>query len=261
MKIDKLDSKQMPQVIGLGVITVGLFGWAAFSLLGGLSPAPAPSSAAKGEKTVAAAAHPDRPGVQVTQNSVTPASLSPGAAAVTGTAPGAPGAAAGLPGLVGSQYNPDPFRSPMNKAAAATAAKQVEAPKQPVAKAAATAKAAAPISAPPLPNLSARAPQWAGAAPAGFAPVTAAPAPVQPPKPVRPELQVTGVIAGEGIKEMATVRLGSEERIVQVGDRVSDATAYKVRKIAADGLVLASGKDSFFVALGAKQLAAKEAGK
>ena len=235
MKMEKLDSKQMPQLIGLGVVSVVVFGWAAFSFLGGMAPAASQGAAKPAD---AAKASDGKAKVEVAQASTVGgapgAPAAPGAPGTPGQ-PGDPGAVPSVPGMpgAGGEFNPDPFKSPYKKdMVAPKPAAEPKADKNP---------------APALPELGFQAPQWTPAPTEAPAPAPAAPAP-----PARPDVLVTGVIAGEGVRDMATLKVGTEERILQVGDRVTDATPYKVRKIAPDGVVLAPGKDSFFVALGAK---------
>lgn len=92
---------------------------------------------------------------------------------------------------------------------------------------------------------------WPGEAPPREFPGALDPdRPVAPPAPERPAVVVTGVIdAREGV-DMALVQLGTDRRIVQVGDVLGNN--YRVKRIGLDGVLLVNGKDRFFVGLGAK---------
>ncbi|MCC2669039.1 MAG: hypothetical protein K0Q72_1510 [Armatimonadetes bacterium] len=226
MKMQKMDPKQVPQVIGLGVISAGVFGYALFNFaLGGPKPTtavePAPKSGAAVTSVAAAAG-----------------------AAEAGTVPGAvPGAGPGgvqvvqntppalqLPG----QYNPDPFRSS-------------EKPEPSVVVAPKPAPAPAPEKKAPLLPPS-------GTAKPGPADGASQPAPapkvvVVPAKPPRPEIVVRGTSVVEGMN-LAILEIGQEHRVVQVGDVLSKG--FKVKKIKLEGVEVVGDKDKFFVPVGAK---------
>jgi hypothetical protein len=83
------------------------------------------------------------------------------------------------------------------------------------------------------------------------APAPAAPeVKIAPPPPPRPTLAVTGIIDSQGGTDMALVTIGTESRILQLGDTLPGN--YRVKRIAMDGVLLVSGTDRYFVALGNK---------
>ncbi len=225
-KFEKLDQKQMPQVIVLGVLCVGVLGYGVMQAVGGeKKPAPAAEQAsATSEPAGATSTTPEaEAGVQITQT-------------------GAPGLQ--LPGT----FNPDPFR-PLKTG------KPVATPPP--------APAPAPA---PAPTRTARLPKWPtfeglpslggneGLPPAQPSVITPAP----PPGPVRPTVVLTGVIDVEDGDDMALAVLdGKDRRILQVGDVV--ANNYRVKKIAMDGILLINGTDKYFVTLGKKDEAAAAA--
>lgn len=219
MKFQKLDQKQVPQVIILGILTAGFLGWAGFQWIGAAGSAQAQPASAPGKKV---------------------ASADPGDGAAAGQAgvPGQPGApVSGQPGqplpnvgLPVGGYNPDPFRAPAN----------LDPADKPVVKPSAPAKpepARWPGSPGPLPG-------------AGNPEVVIQPGgptlPVEPPAPVRPTLTVTGIIDVDGGHDMALVEMNQQQRIVQVGDLVD---SYRVKKIDLSGVVLVHGKDRFHASL------------
>jgi hypothetical protein len=218
MRIQKSSSKQLPQVLILGVLTAGALGYCGITFLG--SGPKKPSGAASLKPASAAnssASLPNAPGTPL------------------GT-PGAPGAemaqvpAAEIP--LPSLHNPDPF-----KPAAQPDMFRAPRPAQP-----------APAPGPAWPNVPALPPAGGPEGPQGTA---------QPPVeqgPVRPDIAVTGVIDAEDGKDMALVAMGSDQRIIQVGDMLPNN--YRVKRITLDGVLLVNGKDRFFVTLGAKTPAA-----
>lgn len=212
MKFQKLDPKQVPQVIALGVLSLGALGYAAVNFMG--TPARSNSPAAAQQAKVQPAS----------------ATTEPGAAAANTPGNGPEGTMAGNLTLPG-QYNPDPFRAPASadekKTPAPAPAPKFTPPSRP---------------APALPSVG----REFTPPPAPSVPVVP-PAPVAPPAPERPNVVVTGIIDVEGNPDMALVEFGAEQRIIQIGDQLSD---YKVKKIGLDGIWLVHGKDRFFVALG-----------
>lgn len=74
--------------------------------------------------------------------------------------------------------------------------------------------------------------------------------PAVPAAPERPAVVVTGVIDSQDGVDMALVQLGTDRRIIQVGDML--ANNYRVKRIGMDGVLLVNGADRFFVGLGAK---------
>lgn len=225
-KFEKMDPKQVPQVIILGVLTVGVLGYGVVQAMGTggeKKPAPAATAAAAAESSDEEKAEAATSDVQITQA-------------------GAP--AMQLPGT----YNPDPFRPAKG------------------AKAAASAPAPAPIPAVRKPVRTAMALRWPSnfesvpsLGPGGMPPARPeAVTPAPPPAPVRPLLLVTGIIDVEDGDDMALVVLdGRDRRILQVGDVVSNN--YRVKKIAMDGVMLVNGTDKYFVSLGKKDESASAA--
>ena len=210
MKLQKMDSKQVAQVVVLGLLSAGVLGYAALQFLGSGSR-PANASAAQAPGLEQAAAAPGAPGAD-------------GSPAPEPAAPGKGVAPAGL-GTTGAGYNPDPFRSPVEP--------KVQGP--PPAPGPRVQRDLWPGNPGSLPNPG-------GEVPGG--PVLPG-GPIEPAV-QRPTLAVTGIIDVEGGTDMALVEVGSASRIVQVGDLVD---TYKVKKIDMSGLVLVNGKDRYFVAL------------
>jgi len=224
-KFEKMDSKQLPQVIALGVITLGVLGYGVVQAMGpgDKKPAEAPAAATAAAGDDAEEQKPGEAGsdVQITQA-------------------GAP--AMQLPGT----FNPDPFR-PLRGAKVAPMPAPAPAPRA-AAKPVRTASALRwPSSFDNVPSLS----------PSGQAkPETLVPA--APPAPVRPMMLVTGIIDVEDGDDMALIVLdGRDRRILQVGDVV--ANNYRVKKIAMDGVMLVNGTDKYFVSIGKKDEAASAA--
>lgn len=190
MKFQKMDQKQVPQVIALGVLTVGILGWAGMQWFGGNSASAAakPKDEAQVASADTQAAAPD--------------------AGTTGE-PGQPGTAPAL--TVPGGYNPDPFRGP--------AAKKDEKEAQPAPPA---PSVRVERSSPgPLPGAGdfGPLPRVGGTGPAPVEP---------PPAPVRPTLAVTGIIDVEDGSDMALVEMGQSQRIVQVGDMVDAYKVKKI---------------------------------
>ena len=188
MKLQKMDQKQVPQVIALGVLTAGLLGWAGLQWFGANSSASA-APKPKDEAQVASADGQAAPEAGVA------------------TDPDQTGAAPPL--TVPGGYNPDPFRGP--------ALKQEENKTQPAPPRAPSIKIGPALPNPggfePLPQ------PGGGSTP----PVVEA-----PPAPVRPTVAVTGIIDVEGGTDMALVEMGQSQRIVQVGDLVDTYKVKKI---------------------------------
>lgn len=244
MKFQKLDQKQTPQVVALVVLVIGVFGWAGYSAISSAAPPKKkPTQTSLGNETVQIAKAPEN----VVGNSRTgvpgspadPANIAAGVAAAEGAATTGGPVPSPIPGgaPLPSIYSPDPFRSLV--------------PSQP--KSGRTGKSAGSL-APSKPvrtarNLPFRLPgsegMWSG--PGGSAEVRPAP----PAPPVRPELELTGVIDAEkGGTDMALVVIDDQQRILQVGDMLPNN--YRVKKIGLDGVLLVCGKDRFFVTVGKK---------
>jgi hypothetical protein len=190
MAYKKLDSKQLPQVIILGLACVGFFGWAGFQLL-------KPQADAAPAPTVG---HPQAAAPN-------PAATSPAATTGKGTEVAArPTGADGqlVPAGLGfpKGYNPDPFRP-----AAGSMDPVVVRPSAP----------------PPPRNPWPDAPSLPG--PEAVAP-SAPPGP--PPAPPRPTVAVTGIIDVLEGTDMALVEANAEQRIIQVGDMIDAYRVKKI---------------------------------
>jgi hypothetical protein len=232
MKFQKIDQKQVPQIVILVVVTVAILGYAGFQFFGGSNgsahadtntPPPNHTKVADAKTPETGQANPAQAG-QPGQPGVEPGPGQPGAA-LPGTGPA--GAAQPNVGLGAPGYNPDPFRAP----AKAEPVKPVVKEKPAVERHPAERWPGNPGE---LPN-------------AGGATVAPGPTPpVAPPVPVRPTLTVTGIIDVQGGTDMALVEQGAQQRIVQVGDQVD---AYKVKKIDLGGITLVNGKDKYYAGL------------
>lgn len=223
MKMQKLDQKQVPQVIALGVLSVGVLGYAAFSI--------AFSGPKRGPQTTPAAASASA------STSSTSAPLPPGVALETAPGNGVQVTQNSAPEIpLPSQYNPDPFRTAVKPDAAGKPSPVAITPKE-------AAPAPASTSKPPvMPDASRALPL-----------LVQAPVPVKPPAPAAPEkpdVRVTGTSVVEGMN-LAILEVGQDHRVVQVGDLV--AKGYRVKKIQLEGVLFASKKDSFFRPVGVKE--------
>jgi hypothetical protein len=239
VKFQKMDQKQGPQVIILVVVAVGVFGWVGFSAINGAAPPKKqPTKTAEGSEPVRVAQAPAN-----VLNGGGPGSPATGTAAVT-AAEGAATSGAALPSPIPGGaplpgiYSADPFRSLVP-----AQSKTQPAPSAPHrASSGANRRMAISKLFGGLPNVGDAFPGLAG----GDVTKPAPPAP-----PARPELELTGVIDAEkGGTDMALVTIDQQQRILQVGDVLPNN--YHVAKIALDGVLLVSGKDRFFVALGKK---------
>lgn len=229
----KPNSKQGQQAILLAVLGVTFVGVAIYGVAGSLSqPAAAP-----GPPPAAAAPSTPNPDGE-TPHGTTPEGTTPG-----GTTPGGTPAVAGVEVKPGGDpsalqlpevANADPFKPALPKVSNSGPAK-------PTAGKPASAPVRIAEAARSLPNVS-------------VTPVPSAPAapvkPVAPPPPPRPQVAVTGIIDAEGGADMALIDLGTEHRIIQLGDMLPGN--YQVKRIAMDGVLLVSGTDRYFVALGNK---------
>jgi hypothetical protein len=224
MKFQKLDPKQMPQVIALGVISLGAVGYAGFTFLSAKPP--------KKHKAPIQNAQAENP-------PVTPPDAEGGP--TDPTQPGVPPP----PG----QYNPDPFRPQVKL--------EPDKPAKP-----GRSRDPGPRGGGVEPDRGG--PDWPGEAlpadPRGPSPEGPAGGtrpvpsqPVQPAGPQRPELFVTGIIDAEDGADMALVELDQKHRIIQVGDVVGNN--YRVVRIGMEGVLLQNGTDRYFVALGNKSQA------
>jgi len=219
MKLEKLDQKQLPQVIILGVLSVGVLGYAGYGIMfGGPQRAPQAAQSASSSSRSSASLSPgasdtvDGSNVQVAQN-ITPEIPLP------------------------SQFNPDPFQSPSKPT-------EKKAPRVEVSPKPAPAPAPAPsfVGRPPVMPDASR-PLLSGGV---VTPVPVTP----PPPPEKPDVRVTGTSVVDGMS-LAILEVGQDHRVVQVGDLV--AKGYRVKKIQLEGVLFASKRDSFFRPVGGKE--------
>jgi hypothetical protein len=226
MKFQKLDSKQVPQAVALGVLCLAALGWGGYNLASGLSAGNAQAAPVDPAVQATGQEAPSDPGTPVepegTENANPEMAQSPMAD------PSLLGGGAG-------SFNPDPFRPKVKT-------KPQELPKPPA----------------PVPNPGALPPvdPWAsgpaGGSRPGYGPaVAAAPQPEAPPAPERPELAITGIIDVDKGPDMALVEVGAEQRIIQVGEKLPNSE-YRVKRIGLDGVLLVHSGDRYFVALGNK---------
>lgn len=241
MKLDKLDPKETPKLVALGVVCLGVVGYGLYSFLGTPPPPPPPAKDDKAkanpvpENPVAGMQLPPTYRADPFKPAVNP--VAPDGAPPAPVASKAAGAGAGMRAGAAPQVT---IAEPRRRRAALFAE---EWPRFTV-----------PVDGPGMtPLQQARAgigtdPGATGAgSPAAGAPA-AAPA---PPAIVRPAVVVTGILSVDtadiALLEVSTDK-GVEKRVVHVGDEVGNR--YQVRKIVATGVHFARGKDTFFVALG-----------
>ncbi len=218
----KLDKKQIPQVVVLAVLALGLFGYFAKTLfltspVSAKGPAPARAAVAPGSNAKAA-----------------PSAAAPGMAAEA--APPMPAVALR-----------DPF-APAVASGPAAPPVQAGLPAQVSAKGPAAPPAPRLASLRTLPPIGISIP----AAPALPFPAAAAPAPGRPtgslpPLPVAPSWTVTGVLQS-GSEHIAILRSGETRRFVKQGDYVDDR--FQVAKVTRSFVVLSVGKSVFTLPLG-----------
>ncbi len=216
----QLDKKQIPQVVVLAVLALGLFGYFAKALL-----MPGPVSA-KGPAP-------------------TPAAASPGPGAKTAPGAAVPGAAAEAAPPLPAATLRDPFAPAVAVGTAATPV-QASLPRQ--------AAASDAVPSPRLASLRALPPTSVGIPAAPALPFPAAPASAfarptgsLPPLPVAPSWTVTGVLQS-GSEHIAILRSGETRRFVKQGDLIDDR--FTVAKVTRSFVVLRSGKSAFTLPLG-----------
>lgn len=225
MKIDKLDPKETPKVIAIGVLGVGLFGYVLMTMLAETPPPPPPKK------------EDDKKGqIAENQNPIPNIVLPP-------------------------IYRPDPFQKPAGLVLTPPLDQTAQsAPPGPrpggnqqtlnrirnriAMDEPGSWNTTFPLPRPGFPPAPALDPQNAGI------PV----ATPQEPQPIRPTVWVTGVITISG-EETALVDVGEERKILRVGDVVGND--YKVRQIARNGVFFVNGKDTFFVNIGGKPAVSK----
>jgi hypothetical protein len=227
MQFKQLDSRQVPQVVVLGVLTVGVLAYGGFSLFSAATARPAqPAAPPPAPETAPAAAQAQAVGTGAAARS---APVPPSVAAL----------------LAGSAYTPDPFRP---SATARSGSRPNGDAGQALARGTRTMGAALGSALGSLFGGVARG--MAGAAGTGSVAGGTGDAQAAPPPPERPDLAVTGIIDAEGGPDMALVTVGSEARILQVGDVLPGR--YRVTRITLSGVQLATKDDRWFVPLGNK---------
>lgn len=197
-KMEKLDPKETPKVIALGVIAVGMFGYFGMTMMAPPPRPPAPPAAAKdAPKTVEAAADQDAELVKVAM------------AKLVGTS---------------NVYNPDPFRPARLPKVEGTGRAQ-----NPGAGRRGGSYRAFNMPLPPATGISA--PDRPEVNVTRSMPSMPAPAPAPLP---RPELTLTGVIdAQDGDDDLAVAQMGTESLFLKVGDKLPNG--YKIVKVVVDG--------------------------
>ena len=232
----KLDTKQLPQFIALGVLTAGVGGYAVYHFA-------APSPVSADTRPAAATPAPGKTGI-----------LKPGDGPA---APGSPAAltAAAVPGAVTGDAPPpssamrDPFAPGyVDPTTLHTATPGAAAPALPKLAGKQTASTGfvspLPVGLPPaLPGSAATGPMPALPAGPAAPPLPAAVVPAPP----APTWTVTGVLSGAGGK-VAILRSGESRRIVRSGDFV-DST-YRVAGVSRTAVVLRHGLFVYQLKLG-----------
>ena len=213
----KLDKKQIPQVVMLAILALGLFGYFAKTLL---MPGPVSAKAAVLAPATAAAALGAKPA---------PGTAVPGVAAVP-PMPSATMRDPFAPAITASSNSAAPMQ-------AALAARAAAAPAPRLASLRALPPAGFSIpAAPPLPFPAAAAP-----------PVYGRPTASLPPLPVVPSWTVTGVLQS-GAEHIAILRSGETRRFVKQGDYVDDQ--FQVAQVTRSFVVLRAGRSAFTLPLG-----------
>ncbi len=240
--MQKLDKKQIPQFVGLCVLSTGTFAYFGVRMV-----TPSPAAAAT------------RPVLKPSEPAADPSAKTAAAPAGTGAGTGADAAADGAapPPAPGMR---DPFVVGYTdpKAAPAAAAPMAFAtPPHGPAPAARMADAQiheqvsglppAPVSGLTVPGFPA-APPLPAAAPALPPSQKIMPLPAPPPAP--PKWSVTGLLQGEDGGGVAILRDGDSRRIVHVGDFVDGV--FRVTRVTRSAVVLRHGKTVYTLSLGTK---------
>jgi len=234
------DKKQLPQVIAMGILSVGLFGYFGWRMMAPPATQAAPQPVAKPAAAL--------PGGQATPD----ASASATAPTATGAAP-APLASPGAIATVGSNTQQtvasaptgdmrDPFAVPAG--APAKSVTTVVAPPLPHVMPTA-------MQGPPMPTLPSIQPLQLGSLPPALPAVSVA-AP-----PAAPAWQVTGVIVGDSdpADHIAILRDGDQRRYVRPGQMVDGE--FRVESVDQDGVTLTRGSERFRLTLGGNPAATK----
>lgn len=240
----KLDKKQLPQFMGLCVLSTGTFGYFGVRMV-----TPSPAAAAT------------RPVLKPSEPAAAPAGKAAAAPAGTVADAAADAAPPPAPGMR------DPFvvgyTDPKTTSAGLAAPLAFTAPLHGSAPAASTQMAdtkmadaqiheqvsglpPAPVSGLTVPGFLA-APPLPSAAPA-LPPQKIMPLPAPPPAP--PKWSVTGLLQGEDGAGVAILRDGESRRIVHVGDFVDDV--FRVTRVTRSAVVLRHGKTFYTLPLGTR---------
>ena len=244
--MQKLDKKQIPQFVGLCVLSTGTFGYFGVRMV---TPSPAaaatrpalkPSESAAPFKAAApagtAAGAPASPAADAAAPPPTPGMRDPFVVGYTdpkaaGTAPAAPPAFAAPP------HGPAPApAAQINGTPMADAQIHEQVASLPPA----------PMSGLTVPGFPA-APPLPAAAPA-LPPQKVMPLPAPPPAP--PKWSVTGLLQGDDGAGVAILRDGESRRIVHVGDFVD--SIFRVTRVTRSAVVLRHGKTFYTLPLGTK---------
>ena len=244
--MQKLDKKQMPQFVGLCVLSTGVFGYFGLRMV---TPSPAAAATRPALKPAAASE----------AAAVVPASGGAAVQAAPGTASTPAGAEAAVPPPTPGMR--DPFLVGYHDPKAAPAAPPAFTPPSPggpvpaagpqaafaqIHEAASAEVAPAPVSGLTVP---------------GFAPVPPAPPlpsgvsalppqKIAPPPPAPPKWTVTGLLQGEDSGGMAVLRDGESRCIVHVGDFVDGL--FRVTAVTRSSVVLRHGAAFYTLSLGTK---------
>ena len=267
----KLDKKQLPQFIVLGVLTAGVSGYTVFHFVstGPVSAAPRPAAAPVSPRPASLPGQATKPG-----DPRFPAAPAGAAAPAAGTAAPAAGTAAPVvaAGDTGDAPPPspamhDPFAiGYVDPGTLPAAALTAALPKAASGKQIAALPALSPLpiglpTAPPLPGGSFSGGSFSGGSFSGSSvkslvlpAAPAAPAlPVAPARPDPPKWTVTGVLMGAG-GEVAILRSGDARRIVRAGDFVDGV--YRVTGVSRTAVQLRHGKSVYHLVLGGANPAA-----
>jgi len=225
-KFQKMDPKETPKVIAIGVIAVGMFGYFGMTMMS--PPKKAPATADAEPKKIDAAAGQQANGEASEEQQKMLAQL-------LGS---------------GSVYNPDPFR-PVRLRGSKTPERVVPQP-GPSKPTGGRRSGRTDLNPPVVPPATGN-PQYPTAAPQ--VPV------VEPPALPRPEINLTGLIDAQDGPDLAVATVGAESMILKVGDRLPND--YKVIRVVPAGPRATpcvwfennpkvGMKDRFFVTLGGK---------
>lgn len=242
--MQKLDKKQIPQFVGLCVLSTGTFGYFGLRMM-----TPSPASAA-----TRPALKPSEPAAPAAKAGDAPAGTAAGTVADPAADAAAPPPTPGMrdPFVVG-------YTDPKAAGAAPVAPPAFTAPPHGPAPAAAmqiadaqiheqvSALPPAPISGLTMPGFPA-APPLPPAAPVSLPSQKVMPLPTPPPAP--PKWSVTGLLQGEDGAGVAILRDGESRRIVHVGDFVDNV--FRVTRVTRSAVVLRHGTTFYTLPLGTK---------